>query len=129
MTPTEKLKVIKLLVNGEKGVIYEKIRDVIDDRDGKADDTESPHKIVKRFVKPTIEEVVEYCQGKKSTVDGEAFWYFYESKGWVIGKSPMKNWRMAVATWERKDKRVSKTELDRLKSIANEQSERTGRLI
>ena len=54
----------------------------------------------KRFVKPTIEEVRAYCAEKGyDFIDPERFYNYYESKGWVVGKSPMKNWRAAVATW------------------------------
>jgi hypothetical protein len=31
---------------------------------------------------------------------GQRFFDFHESKGWIIGKSPMKDWRAAVRTWE-----------------------------
>jgi hypothetical protein len=55
----------------------------------------------KRFVKPTVEEVREYCQDRGNTVDPETFVNFYESKGWVVGKSPMKDWKAAVRNWER----------------------------
>lgn len=52
-----------------------------------------------RFVKPTVEEIRQYCTDKMLDVDPEQFFNFYESKGWMVGKSPMKNWRAAVATW------------------------------
>lgn len=55
-----------------------------------------------RFQKPTIEEIRQYCQEKGVNVDAEQFYNFYESKGWLIGKSPMKNWRAAVATWAKR---------------------------
>lgn len=55
----------------------------------------------KRFVKPTIEEIRAYCSERNNTVDAESFYDFYESKGWVVGKSPMKDWKSAVRTWER----------------------------
>ena len=55
-----------------------------------------------KFVKPSIEEIRQYCQEKGVNVDAEQFFNFYESKGWVIGKSPMKNWRAAVATWAKR---------------------------
>jgi hypothetical protein len=55
----------------------------------------------KRFIKPTVEEVREYCQERGNTVDPDTFVNFYESKGWVVGKSPMKDWKSAVRTWER----------------------------
>ena len=25
----------------------------------------------------------------------------YESKGWIVGKAPMKDWKAAVRTWEK----------------------------
>ena len=57
-----------------------------------------------RFVKPTLEEIIAYCTERKNSVDPQAFYNFYESKGWVVGKSPMKNWKAAVQTWERREK-------------------------
>ena len=54
----------------------------------------------KAFRKPTVEEVAAYCTERKNGVDPQQFIDFYESKGWVVGKSPMKDWRAAVRTWE-----------------------------
>ena len=59
-----------------------------------------------RFQKPTIEEIRQYCLEKGYNVDAEQFFNFYESKGWVVGKSPMKNWRAAVSTWNKREKEV-----------------------
>lgn len=56
-----------------------------------------------RFAPPTLQEVSSYIQQHKSPVNPEAFVDFYESKGWKIGNSPMKDWRAAVRTWERRD--------------------------
>lgn len=53
-----------------------------------------------RFVKPTIEEVRLYCQERHNSINAEDFINFYESKGWVVGKSPMKDWKAAIRTWE-----------------------------
>lgn len=58
---------------------------------------------VKRFQKPTIEEVKAYIAEKGYDVDAERFWNFYEAKDWFIGKNKMKNWRAAVATWQKKE--------------------------
>lgn len=55
----------------------------------------------KVFKKPSIEEVQAYCEERGNSVDPESFVDFYESKGWVVGKSPMKDWKAAVRTWER----------------------------
>ena len=53
------------------------------------------------FVPPTADEVAAYCRERRSPVDPVAFWNFYASKDWMIGKNRMKNWRCAVVTWER----------------------------
>jgi len=54
-----------------------------------------------KFTPPKVEEIAEYCKSRGNKVDPERFWNFYESKGWVIGKSKMKNWKAAVHTWEK----------------------------
>ena len=54
------------------------------------------------FVKPTVEEIAAYCRSRNNGLDPEQIWDFYESKGWFIGKTKMKNWRSAVRTWERR---------------------------
>ena len=58
----------------------------------------------KRFVKPSVAEVAEYCHERGNGIDPEEFWDFYESKGWRVGQTPMKDWRAAVRTWERRDR-------------------------
>ena len=55
----------------------------------------------KKFVKPTVEDVRQYCMERRNTVDAQSFVDFYDSKGWVVGKTPMKDWKAAVRTWER----------------------------
>lgn len=58
-------------------------------------------KAPKNFVKPTIEEIASYCKEKSVNIDANQFYYFYESKGWMIGKNKMKNWKAAIMTWKR----------------------------
>ncbi len=60
----------------------------------------------KVFVKPSLEEVKAYCEERKNGIDPEIFIAFYESKGWKVGKSPMKNWKAAMITWENRRKEV-----------------------
>ena len=55
----------------------------------------------KRFVVPTAEEVAAYCRERGNKVDAQRFVDFYTSKGWQIGKEPMRDWRACVRTWER----------------------------
>lgn len=52
------------------------------------------------FTPPTIEEVREYCQERCNNVDPEHFVDFYASKGWMVGKNRMKDWKACVRTWE-----------------------------
>ena len=73
-----------------------------------------------RFQKPTIEEIRQYCQEKGYNVDAEQFFNFYESKGWVVGKSPMKNWRAAVSTWNKREKEVPRRKRESRKESAFE---------
>ena len=58
------------------------------------------------FQKPSLDEIREYCISRGNKVDPEQFFNFYESKGWIIGKSPMKDWRAAVRTWEKREKEI-----------------------
>ncbi len=57
-----------------------------------------------KFQKPTIQEVQEYCKERDNKLDAESFVAFYESKGWKVGNQPMKDWKSAVITWEKKEK-------------------------
>ena len=63
----------------------------------------------KRFVKPTVEEVRQYCQQRGNKVNAEQFVDFYASKGWKVGNQPMKDWKACVRTWEIKDRRSNST--------------------
>ncbi len=57
-----------------------------------------------RFVKPTLEEIKTYCQSQNYDIDAQGFYDFYESKGWKVGNSPMKNWQATVRNWARRNK-------------------------
>ena len=54
-----------------------------------------------RFTPPSVEEVAAYCQERGNGVDASRFVDFYSSKGWMVGKSKMKDWKAAVRNWER----------------------------
>ena len=61
----------------------------------------------KKFTIPTPEEVQAYCDERKNGILGQQFCDFYSSKGWKIGKEPMKDWKAAVRTWEMRRKDIS----------------------
>lgn len=55
----------------------------------------------KRFTKPSVSEIRDYCDERNNGIDAQEFFDFYEAKGWMIGRSPMKDWRACVRTWEK----------------------------
>jgi len=61
----------------------------------------------KKFTKPTLDEVIDYCELRKNRVDPERFYNHYERVGWMVGKNKMKDWRAAVRYWEKSDAPVS----------------------
>lgn len=63
-----------------------------------------------RFIPPTVEQVREYCETRNNDIDAEHFVDFYASKGWMIGKNKMKDWKAAVRTWENKRKEKERQE-------------------
>ena len=71
------------------------------------------------FQKPSLEEVRSYCLERNNNVDPEAFVSFYESKGWMVGKNKMKDWKAAVRTWERNRKPDTKPEVKSNPKIHN----------
>lgn len=74
------------------------------DRDAGVEETRTREK----FVKPTVEEVREYCELRRNGIDPEAFVAFYESNGWKVGRNAMKDWKAAVRTWEQRRREDSK---------------------
>lgn len=75
-----------------------------------------------RFTPPSVEEVRVYCAERKNSVDAERFVDFYASKGWLVGKSKMKDWRAAVRSWERSDSQQKMTSKDRIRSYDADES-------
>lgn len=64
-------------------------------------------KKVKKFIPPTVEEVRAYCFERGNSVSPDDFVDFYTSKGWMVGKNHMKDWKAAVRTWEKSRKSSS----------------------
>ena len=56
----------------------------------------------KSFVKPTIEEIQDYCSERNNGINANAFYDFYESKNWYVGKNKMKDWKACIRTWEQR---------------------------
>lgn len=64
----------------------------------------------KRFEKPTLSQITQYCLERNNNVNAEQFYDYYESNGWKVGKNSMKDWKACVRTWERNgyDKPIKK---------------------
>lgn len=56
------------------------------------------------FSPPTLKAVQERIKEKGYTIDPNRFINFYASKGWMVGKNKMKDWRAALAGWQGRDK-------------------------
>lgn len=76
----------------------------------KAIKEKTPTESKRKFSPPSLEEVREYCRQRKNTVKPEAFVDFYTSKGWMVGKTPMKDWKAAVRNWEHHEKPAAEPE-------------------
>lgn len=55
------------------------------------------------FIPPTTEEVARYIADNGYNVDAATFVLYYESNGWMVGRTKMKSWRAAVGVWSRKN--------------------------
>lgn len=71
-----------------------------------------------RFCAPSPEEVAEYAAAYAASkgidlastdFDPERFVDFYAQKGWMVGKSRMKDWKASVRNWVRTSKPIRET--------------------
>lgn len=56
----------------------------------------------KLFTPPDIDEVRAYCKDRANSIDPDEWYDFYASKGWMVGRNKMVDWKAAVRTWENK---------------------------
>ena len=54
-----------------------------------------------RFTPPTNEDVYLYMveKGMNNKQEAEKFFDYYSSKGWLVGKAKMKDWKASVRNW------------------------------
>lgn len=56
----------------------------------------------KRFKPPTLEEVIEYCRERGSSVDPKQFYEYFQAGNWTDSKGQkVKNWKQKLLTWEK----------------------------
>lgn len=56
--------------------------------------------IQKRFTAPSLEMVEAYKAEISAHCSPQKFINYHESRGWVVGRGPMKSWKAAFRTWE-----------------------------
>ena len=117
---------VRQLCNGEVEIELEKDIEIEKEIHSSAKSTTTKRK---RFEKPTLSEIKEYCIERNNNVDAQHFYDYYESNGWKVGKNAMKNWQAAVRTWEKNSytnttKQTKKTNteqtLDAIYKVMNE---------
>jgi uncharacterized protein YdaU (DUF1376 family) len=67
-------------------------------------------KVTRRFKAPTLSDVSEFMSEKnmiaggawpdaKVNAEAKAYWNYYQSNGWMVGRVKMKDWRAAARSW------------------------------
>ena len=64
----------------------------------------------KKFKKPTLDEVQQYCSERNNNISAEKFIDYYESNGWKVGRNSMKDWKATVRTWEKNQQEKQQNE-------------------
>ena len=78
--------------------------------------------------KPTITEITEYMNEINMDPDQpEAFYDYFESNGWRVGRNPMKSWKAAIRTWGRNANKWAKNENYQSSNFAERQHKQADR--
>ena len=75
----------------------------------------------KRFVKPKLEEICEFCFEESINIDVDRFFNYYEAKDWKVGALLMKDWKAAVRNWAKNDSLYSRPGSTRISSDTSAQ--------
>lgn len=87
---------VKRLCNGEIEKELEIDKEIDKEIDNKCASTKQKRK---RFVKPTISDIEQYCSEKNISINAQQFIDYYESNGWKVGRNSMKDWQATVRRW------------------------------
>ena len=108
------------LLNDDKQKCVSTINKIVKDNNININNTSINIKeksIKRKFNKPTIEQIQEYCIERNNGINAEAFYDFYESKNWYVGKNKMVDWKACVRTWEQRQQSKAKTSTDRMNEV------------
>jgi len=90
-------KRLKLSESGRKGGLSKAKASLKQGSSNKEEDKDKEIRNI--FIAPTLEQVESFCIENNLELEAEKFVNFYESKGWIVGKTKMKNWKAAVRNW------------------------------
>ena len=92
----ERNNVTQMLQSGYGEIEKEKEKEINKEIDNKCASTKQKRK---RFVKPTISDIEQYCSEKNISINAQQFIDYYESNGWKVGRNSMKDWQATVRRW------------------------------
>lgn len=119
-----------LASNGENGNTETETNTETDTNNSPSIDGRVNNTRAKRSAPSSLEEVVAYCQEIGSNADPQAYWDYYSSNGWKVGKNPMRDWKAAFRNWTRRESPKSQsppkqwpsatsTDVERMKQLHN----------
>ena len=106
---------VKQLCNGE--IEKEKEKELEIELDNKCASTKQKRK---RFVKPTISDIEQYCSEKNISINAQQFIDYYESNGWKVGRNSMKDWQATVRRWASNNYGKKKSSKDNAINVVKE---------
>lgn len=69
----------------------------------KVEQIDRERKTAKRFVPPTREELLLFCQEAGIQIDVDRFLNYYTANGWMAGRNKMKDWKATARNWANRD--------------------------
>lgn len=114
----ERNNVTPMLQSGYGDIEKEKEKELEKDKeiDNKCASTKQKRK---RFVKPTISDIEQYCSEKNISINAQQFIDYYESNGWKVGRNSMKDWQATVRRWASNNYGKKKSSKDNAINVVN----------
>lgn len=75
----------------------------------------------KKEKRPSLQEVIDYCNERNNGVDANKWYDYYTANGWKVGRNPMKDWKATVRTWERNNPHTTQTVNDEEANMSREE--------
>ena len=74
-----------------------------------------------KSIRPSLQEVIDYCKERNNGVDANKWYDYYTANGWKVGRNPMKDWKATVRTWERNTTQTAQTATDDEENMSREE--------